>query len=171
MHVPEDQLIGRPLYHGTSTLFTQSIPRTGLGGRNPIQELDVVGFLRKIIDVCDLNFGDDPKWLSERRLCADIYDQSSSKGNWRYGGTYLTPSRFRASLYARNPNGSKLLGFAAAYYEFVRKTVPGVRLSRWNRLIGMLRRRPKPVIVEIASCNPVSLEQKMKATQHRRLPK
>lgn len=55
----ENGAITFPLYHGTSSLFVDSIRKLGLGARNPIAEYGVVHFLESIYRICEELFADD----------------------------------------------------------------------------------------------------------------
>ena len=55
-----------PLYHGTSTLFHQSILQTGLGGRSIVEDLKLRSINRTLEEICNAKLGpDDSDWITD----------------------------------------------------------------------------------------------------------
>jgi hypothetical protein len=105
----KDGILQIPLYHGTSSIFLDSIRKFGLGAkRNPeIFSCDLLQQLASAVsekhsDWWELNSG-----IVERMLKQQV---TGGNYNFRYGGTYLTPSRSAAIRYATtNLLGSEFL--------------------------------------------------------------
>src|SRR5262249_1089894 len=81
-----------PLYHGTSTLFLSSISEYGLGGKNPIEEWDVLGFFNTVLALAGRYLLNDDDWVSERWFLQKMGRQEAGASNWRHKSTYLSPS-------------------------------------------------------------------------------
>lgn len=125
--VVKNGLFQIPLYHGTSTLFVDSINKFGLGGVNLIQQLRGNEFLKTLQIVADRAFRNDVEWQTSRFAVQWIADQISfgDSGNFQHGETYLTPSRNSAISYAlTNRFGSELITQAYRVYGFIKERGP-----------------------------------------------
>ena len=111
----ENGVIQRPLYHGTTSLFVNSIKEHGLGGLNPVEEWDLVSIYRALFEVADKKFRGAISWEKVREKASYIaYQKNSNDGlnyNFRHGNVYLTPIRKIAFDYASINEGSELLGY------------------------------------------------------------
>lgn len=104
-----DGVLRLPLFHGTSSLWLDSIERNGLGGAwPPIQEAKAL--LGKILDRIP---------LSERDLGAEkMVLQEEGFTNWQHGQVYFSLAFGDAERYARsNALGSELLSECLHYAE------------------------------------------------------
>jgi hypothetical protein len=102
-----------PLYHGTSSLFYESIKKFGLGGHDLIKELRVIELLRSLFGICRSSLPDEEEWMLRMEAAERICQQEVTRGgfNFRHGSAYLTPSSYRAADYATsNEYGSEALG-------------------------------------------------------------
>jgi hypothetical protein len=95
-----------PLFHGTSTLFYDSIVEFGLGGRDVLSDFGIRAAARLLVELWPI-VESDPLWESEMRYCRKIAKDPSedvllhdSGFNFRYGGTYVSPSREDAARYS-----------------------------------------------------------------------
>lgn len=99
-----------PLYHGTSSIFMESIISNGLGapGYNTHYSIDL---FKKICDAHNNSHWQSIWWRNNSYTWESMLEQKVSKSvNFRYGGTYLSPSQENAAGYAKNnPYGSELL--------------------------------------------------------------
>ena len=112
-----------PLFHGTSTLFLESIQTHGLGGVNPIDIYSVRAFVQEAYEFCEHVFSGDAEWeackFSPRLLIEQ--ESFSDNSNFQHGDTYLTPSRASAVGYAlTNRFGSELLSMGARLVALIR---------------------------------------------------
>lgn len=136
-----------PLYHGTSSIFVDSILEHGLGAKNPVRELGVHSFFKHAYEVYEQLFADDPsKFVYERIMNQSIHFQ--------HGAVFLSPSRDTAARYAlSNKYGSELLSEAVILYDRTGKRDPN-RLSdpefRDSPVIQLLDEKPQPVLVEVS---------------------
>jgi hypothetical protein len=105
-----------PLFHGTSTLFQSSILETGLGGRNVIEDLGLRAIVHELLTY-DEDLATIPNWTFERQFLLKVAEDPSCQNpvghtgfNFRYGGTYVTPSKQTAARYALSSDcGSEAL--------------------------------------------------------------
>jgi hypothetical protein len=86
-----------PLYHGTSTIWKDSILKYGLGGKNITKELRAVEFFREAWATLDSlpEHLRPPGSQTVRDLMAN-QGVSNAGVNFRHGGLYLTPNRSAA---------------------------------------------------------------------------
>jgi hypothetical protein len=148
-----------PLYHGTSSLFVDSILKNGLGGRNPIQELGVVPFLKSLHEICQHLLHNDPEWLSKKSVIEKMMNQEPK---FRHGCGFLSFSKLTAVRYAAsNPFGSEIISNAARLYELVIKREPRylseLQLTKYP-IIALVNKSPYPVLVEVSRVHISNLQ-------------
>ena len=104
------------LYHGTSKLFLQSIQSAGLGAKDPNVTFRTRELLHELAEAREWNWYEDPYLVSVRYI---VDERVTSGGfNFRYDGTYLSPSKTTAVRYALNNRfGSELLSTAFGMFE------------------------------------------------------
>jgi hypothetical protein len=142
------------LYHGTSSIFLDSINEHGLGGHRDSQifNLNVLKLLAESLN--------DPKnqtewWELNSPLIEQMLEQSVTRGgfNFRYGGTYLTPSKSTARSYAiNNCLGSEFL--STIYESFMAlKSVNSLEADRIipvnHSLRAIFQKEHGPVLVTL----------------------
>lgn len=100
-----------PLHHGTSSLFIEGINSSGLGGKNPIEDLKVLPTLGELIELADTHLSTDSEWLSSRWVFKNYAAQKMTpSANWQHGHVYFSPERTTAIRYATNNKyGSELI--------------------------------------------------------------
>lgn len=142
-----------PLYHGTSTLWQQSIREHGLGGRRIIEEFRALEFHRLAWSCIKSPPADWP--VGAAYVMEQINAQSVTKGgfNFRHGGVYLTPSRLTATHYAiHNPFGSELLTHCHLLYEAILHS-PDTSVPEWleeySALTAIFKRTAKPMLIRV----------------------
>ena len=142
-----------PLYHGTSSLFVDSIRKLGLGARNPLAEYGVVHFLESISRICEELFADDDEWIARRVCVQPMVNQEITAGgfNFQHGDSYLTPSRSSAVGYAlSNPFGSEIISQAFFLYSKIEKRRSGEIHRRGlsdSPLLKLFKLKPEPCLV------------------------
>lgn len=91
-------------YHGTSTLFLNSIQETGLGGRNRVKEFGWAVAFRDLFELADQKVADNAGWQQVRAGLLPIVEQRlTSDGlqfNFSHGQVYISPVPELASQYA-----------------------------------------------------------------------
>lgn len=107
-----------PLYHGTSSYYLDSINRFGLGGVR-----DEKIFNKSVLSLLADRLSDplnQTEWWELNSMFVELMLEQRITGggfNFRYGDTYLTPSRFTAHRYAvSNCKGSEYV--STIYHAF-----------------------------------------------------
>jgi hypothetical protein len=119
MSLVENGILTIPLYHGTSSLFIDSIIDKGLGGIDPLDELGAREFGCKMFDLCDRYLCRDEKWKSHRGLVEATVKQESIGGglNYKHGESYLALAPDMAISYACSQRyGSEFLTTSIRMY-------------------------------------------------------
>lgn len=70
-----------PLFHGTSTLFWESIQTHGLGGMNPIEVYSVRAFVQEAFEFCELVLSGDEEWEAYKFSPHWLIDQERFSDN------------------------------------------------------------------------------------------
>lgn len=116
---------GVTLYHGTSTLFLDSIKENGLGAVNPVEKFRLHELLVFLANECERRTPNDPGFnqikyttyamLNQDPLYRHPNDEKQRLLNFRHGATYLAAMEKGAVLYAcQNRLGSELLSTCAS---------------------------------------------------------
>jgi len=142
-----------PLYHGTSSIFIESIINNGLGAISQNTNYDIELFTK----ICSAHRKSDWQsdwWKENSYTWESMLNQKTGKfSNFRYGGTYLSPSRENASGYAlNNSHGSELLStiidalknLEKFDLKYAYKLIPK---NHWIRSVILLEH--KPVLITI----------------------
>ena len=144
-----------PLYHGTSTIFLDSILRHGLGAFNPLIDLKVLPLLEYIYPLWNKAFESDSNRQAAKFCIEWILGQVVTEGgaNFRHGGTYLTPSKKSAVSYAlKNRFGSELLSYTLNLYQDLVSCKPEIsqdpKLKEFPS-IYFLESKALPILIEI----------------------
>ena len=140
-----------PLYHATSHLFRESILQHGLGGHDPIKELNVLDLLRKLIDYEKLNPIADGLWFYLENMAQQIV---TSGANWQHGQVYLTSSRLKAQNYSGHKYGSELITETLNLYLKLGR--PDCFTAAEHPLLKLLESDPQPLVFKLNSV-PVSI--------------
>lgn len=142
-----------PLFHGTSTLFYDSILATGLGGRNIFQELGLQAIANELLKY-EEQLATMPTWLSEKYFLLKMAGEQKPRGhsgfNFRYGGAYVSPSRQAAATYALlNKCGSEALAGTLKVIEELMLRFPGLAtLEQFSRVLAFANRPRMPILIE-----------------------
>jgi hypothetical protein len=160
MQLVKDGVLTIPLFHGTSSLFADSILQNGLGARNPIQELRVISFLQRLCDTCESIIPTDPRWLKMKWLVEQMIGQENTL--FRHGLAFLSPSRITAVRYAAsNPFGSEAISTCATLYQLLaesgRECVLHSEPSTFP-IVELLRKPASPVLVEASDVRVSELQ-------------
>jgi hypothetical protein len=154
-----------PLYHGTSTLFYDSIIQSGLGGRNVVEDLGIQAAARLLLERCEA-LQLRQKCLSEFEACVKIAEGPSTQNlssfrlfSFRYGGAYVSPSRTTAATYARLYDcGSEALTYTLRFLQRMSEADPNLPERPEFTTINALSQRPRrPLVIEAHDVDPNSL--------------
>lgn len=161
--INEQGRLSIPLYHGTSTVFLESIMRSGLGGARDSRVFDLE-ILRRLSCALD-RYGDTSEWWVKNSFIVELMlDQkvSPSGFNFRHGGVYLSPCRQTAQSYASsNKFGSELI--TTIYETF--EALAAIDCSEANRIIpgdqplrAIFSERGKSIVLCVKNINPALLQ-------------
>lgn len=157
MQILKNDILTIPLYHSTSSLFTDSIIAHGLGAVNPLETLQVLPFLRYAYELCNQLFSAEKNhsWQAHKVVVQKIVDQEITGAgfNFRHGSTYLTPNCQTAVRYAsHNSFGSEALSESIALYNMLVQQSPEIIQDpqfKEHPIIQLLNRPRYPVLFEL----------------------
>ncbi|MFW1531242.1 hypothetical protein ACEWAM_22245 [Vibrio parahaemolyticus] len=155
MSVDKEEL-GFSLFHGTSSIFLDSINQSGLGGENLSEKFEINAMFSQIVDAFNGKYRDCYWWVGEGFICEKMVRQEVTNGgfNFRYGGVYLTPSFETAKNYATsNKYGSELISYFIRGYEELFKLDPILAdqiFPTSHPLRQLIVLDPAPVVLEVA---------------------
>jgi hypothetical protein len=90
-------------YHGTSSLFADSIKELGLGGRNPVKTNGWAECFGELFRLADQKLSNHPNWQGGREKLLPIVEQGLTNDglrfNFSHGETYITPHAMMAEQY------------------------------------------------------------------------
>lgn len=158
MALVENGKLTIPLFHGTSSLFAESIAKNGLGAKNPIDDLHVLTFLKKLICLADTLLAEDEMWLAWNSVTKRMLNQGR---HFQHGSCYLSPSRETAIRYAiSNPFGSEIISVSKELYDQIHNLHPQYALNTILEglpLMKILEETPFPVLAEVSEVDVSSL--------------
>ena len=174
--IVKDGRLTVPLFHGTSSLFYDSILSTGLGGRDIVQDMGIRRAAQLLLDLSHTH-RDDEDWLSDidacKRIAADpSKDQLSERPigfNFRYGGTYLSASSQTGARYALLYSaGGEALVYTLKLYQRVLAVMPGLAThDQFASLISFVARPARPLLVEASGVKLAPYEPNRAEAQKR----
>ncbi len=154
--------MGFKFYHGTSTLFLDSIRKKGLGGINPNTEFKNLEVLKFLAGICEKNIANTSDYKVFREATLAMVNQVSSdmdyegktyRVNFSHEGIYVSMSKVRAARYAAmNKYGSEILERIIILHNILKKysidfKVPdSINLFDYEKVIGI---ETKPIIVMV----------------------
>ena len=151
-----------PLYHGTCTLFLESIGRHGLGGWDPIKEWRVLECLHKLIPIAENHRHRSPEITKLLDAVKPMARQVNAGLNFQHGAVYLSPSRFTAVRYATGKKkGSELISYTTSMLEELgRFGLAEVRQGLYQEfpeIFTLLDIDAAPVLIELNGVDPACL--------------
>jgi hypothetical protein len=151
------------LYHGTSTVFLDSIIQNGLGGVNPVAEWKLLELSKAVYDLSEQHLkgtqmfqarSDSFKMMTEQAICGTL--------NYQHGDTYLSPSKFTAARYAISKRyGSEILSYTIDFLnEFLSLDIKYVKsdlFRKYPEIFGLIETCPSPLLIQVSNVNVASL--------------
>ncbi len=140
-----------PLYHGTSTLFTDSIKANGLGGNDIIKELRVLNFLSELETLADTTLTNNENWIYSPKY--SISQITSQKTGFQHGQVYLSPSRHTAGRYSQRTFGSEAISSVFEVVDILRSNniqISNDLLNRFQAIMHLETVEKKPILYEIS---------------------
>lgn len=141
-----------PLFHGTSSLHYESILSHGLGGRNIVEDNGVRAAARELVNFC-APWREHEEWVMDFDACECIAAEPDNprRGNFRYCGTYLSPSRETAATYAflYHANGGEALTHVLKLYRKLANARPEMaRNPQFAALANFAAKPARPLVIE-----------------------
>jgi hypothetical protein len=160
MQLVKEGVLTFPLFHGTSSLFADSILQNGLGTKNPIQEFQVMPFLQSLREKCESTIPTDHRWLRMKWLVEQMTGQDSTL--FRHGLAFLSPSRITAVRYAAsNPFGSEVISTCSTLCQLLADSGQECMLDSGLAafpVVELLKKPASPVLVEVAHVRVTELK-------------
>tara|TARA_B110000211_G_scaffold235021_1_gene308554 strand:+ start:24726 stop:25364 length:639 start_codon:yes stop_codon:yes gene_type:complete len=151
------------LYHGTSSLFLDSIVKNGLGGVNPIDEWKVHEFATRIYPLIESHLSNRDDLVHSIYSYGQMVNQKAGKSmNFQHGDTYISASKYTTVNYAlSNTHGSELLSYSLRFLsELVGvnvEVVTDVIYKEFPHMFNLLELKPTPILLEINKVNSSTL--------------
>lgn len=121
MAIIENEKFSIPLYHGTTSIFIDSIKDHGLGSIDPLEKIGAKSLMKDVFELAEKQRWSDEAWLKHRTLLAPLVTQErNEKFNFQHGGAYLTYSQDLAKKYAiDNPFGCEYLQYLRVFIQLL----------------------------------------------------
>jgi hypothetical protein len=121
MAIIENEKFSIPLYHGTTSIFIDSIKEHGLGSIDPLEKIGAKSLMKDIFELAEKQMWSDDTWLKHRMLLAPLVTQERNENyNFQHGGAYLTYSKDLAKKYAiDNPFGCEYLQYLRVFIQLL----------------------------------------------------
>jgi hypothetical protein len=150
------------LFHGTSTLFLDSIIKHGLGGLNPVNEWNLLELSRDLYRLSE-KYLSETGYFQENQYGFQRMTEQSSGGsaNYQHGQTYPSPSKFTALRYARNYYGSELLTEIMNHWKELLKledaTASNYLAAKYPKILSLMGATLQPLLIRIKNVEVSSL--------------
>ena len=150
------------LYHGTSTLFLDSIIKNGLGGINPAIEWKVLELTQEVYKLSELHLKETHLFQVSSNSFKQMAKQSNNGFNFQHGDTYLSPARSTAARYAMSKRyGSELLTYTIDFLkELISLDIHYVKnnlYKKYPKVFGLIEANPSPLIIQVKNLSASSL--------------
>ncbi len=161
--VNPDKNLNFDLYHGTSTLFLDSIVQHGLGAINPVKEWNILDLCREVYELSEEYLRDTQLYANSIHSFKMMAEQSNEKVfNYQHGDTYLSPAKSTAIRYAINKEyGSEMLTYTIDFLkELLKKEISYVSTELYQKywkIYDLIEAKPSPLLVQIKNVNINSL--------------
>jgi hypothetical protein len=148
-----------PLYHGTNSVWYESIRAHGLGGRNVIGEFRVIELLAELLAISHAagipreNYHVSAEVIAAQKVVPNGW-------NFRHGSTYLCASAMKAAGYATDKRcGSEAIEYCFILYDSIRASRPDLLESvmpKMEPLLSLAEKSGVPLVLEVRSI-PVTI--------------
>jgi hypothetical protein len=151
------------LFHGTSTLFLDSIIQHGLGGLNPVVEWKLLELSKEIYELSEQHLKETKLYeVSSISFKKMVYQSNGGAFNFQHGDSYLSPSKQTAAFYAiNNKYGSELLSYTINFLkELLNKDIPYVKTDlfrKFPKIFGLIEAKPSPLLIQVENVTASSL--------------
>lgn len=163
--VEHNGLLNEPLYHGTSTLFLDSIIQNGIAAKDPVREWKILRLAEEIYPFCEKYLTDNHLFVKSGKVFFSMVNQECNTNgfNFQHGNTYISFSQVTAVNYAiRKKYGSELLTYTLEFlYELLQLDILEIKntlYQKYMHLYHLLEMRPSPLLIKISNVNINSLK-------------
>tara|TARA_A100000171_G_scaffold53096_1_gene76800 strand:- start:8387 stop:9088 length:702 start_codon:yes stop_codon:yes gene_type:complete len=160
-------------YHGTSTIFLDSIRKYGLGAINPNTDQKNLEVLKFLFELSENHLKLNPEYITLKNSTWAMVNQGTEeltdeRGNkvvlhFRHDGMYVSITRIRAAIYAvLNKYGSEILERCIELYKLLInsnipvKIPPEIDLFDFRQYIDA---ETKPIMIEVLGISDNDLEK------------
>jgi len=157
--INSDNQLTVDLFHGTSTLFLDSIIKNGLGGMNPLSEWKILDLCKEVYELSREHLQETDLFRLSSYSFQNMAEQSNTGTfNFQHGDSYLSPSKYTAARYAINKEyGSELLTYTIDFLkELLNKDIPYVKkdlFRKYPKIFGLIKARPSPLLIQVKNVN------------------
>ena len=159
-----DNKISVDLYHGTSTLFLDSIIENGLGGINPVTEWNLIELCKEVYKLSE-EYLEDTQVFQISGFALKLMSEQSNNGsfNYQHGETYLSASKLTSCRYAIDKEyGSEMLSYIIKFLkELINKEIPYVTDELYHiypKVYHLKDCNPSPMLVQVRNVDGSNLK-------------
>lgn len=163
MTISSENRLNVDLYHGTSTLFLDSITQNGLGAINPVKEWNILELCQEVYELSEEHLKDTKLYeISIHSLKFMSEQMNKGSMNFQHGDTYLSPVKETGIRYAIDKEyGSELLTYTINFLkELLNKDIPYVKtelFQRFPKIFGLIEAKPSPILIQVKNADIFSL--------------
>ena len=146
-----NSIVSVPLYHGTSTLFLDSIKQHGLGAIDPIRENRVLETTSELYQFAIANKvqNHDSLLVLMGHINRIINQVSTSNSNFQHGQVYVTTEGYKAKSYACDRRfGSEAISLTILLIELLRELGLDPVVNN-PFLLETMKNNYRPIIIEL----------------------
>ena len=161
--INEENNLTVDLYHGTSTLFLDSIVSNGLGGINPVKDWNLLELSKEVYDL-SVEHLQGTQLFQVSSLAFKLMTEQKNSGsfNFQHGDTYLSASKITAANYAISKRyGSEILTYTIDFLkELLTLNIPYVKQELYRKYSGvfeLIEANPFPLLIQLSNVNTSSL--------------
>lgn len=161
--ITKDNKLSIDLYHGTSTLFLDSIIENGLGGINPVKEWNLLELSKEVYALSEEYLKETKLFQVSSSSFKCMTEQTSGGSfNYQHGDTYLSPSKTTAVRYAiGKPYGSEILSYTIDFLkELLGLDIEYVNADlfrKHQKIFELLDSNPSPLLIQVKNIHVESL--------------
>jgi hypothetical protein len=152
-------------YHGTNTVFINSIEKHGLGGYDIVKESQGIELLYHLNDIAETRvtkeYMDAGRGMLRIAVCGILLQTPDDYINWQHGDVYITPNLNRALAYTINNRfGSELF----THIYLVNNFLTQLEIHEAKEIINnypivkeIISKKGDPIVIEITNLDESSL--------------
>ncbi len=161
MTIAKKEKLKLPLYHGTTSIFVDSIKDNGLGSIDPLVKIGAKSLMRELFKLAEKQGWSDDNWITQRKLLAPLVNQVRTPTfNFQHGGAYLTYSEEVAKKYAiENPFGCEYLQYLRVLIQLLlQRDINEVKDYFEHPVFELWQKPSDPYIIKLQQVKLVDIE-------------